>query len=110
MPGLQSFCVCTAIALASIYVFQLTWFAAWLVIDERRKQNNRNGLIPCIVHDEDHSAIGCSFDTSWLKEKFWVLYETLTASWVYKVLVILISGKNCEYYKKLKLETGAMSI
>jgi len=92
MPGLQSFCVCTAIALASIYVFQLTWFAAWLVIDERRKQNNRNGLIPCIVHDEDHSPIGCSFDTSWLKEKFWVSYETLTSSWVYKVLVILISG------------------
>ena len=41
MPGLQSFCVCTAIALGSIYVLQLTWFTAWLVIDERRRAANR---------------------------------------------------------------------
>merc|ERR1719283_107188 len=29
MPGLQSFCVCTAIGLAAIYLFQVSWFVAW---------------------------------------------------------------------------------
>ena len=60
MPGLQSFCVCTAIALASIYVLQLTWFTAWLVIDERRKEGRRDGLLPCLVHREDYQPASCS--------------------------------------------------
>ena len=32
MPGLQSFCVCTAIGLASVYLLTVTWFTAWLAM------------------------------------------------------------------------------
>ena len=93
MPGLQSFCVCTAIALASIYVLQLTWFTAWLVIDERRKEGLRDGLLPCLVHREDYQPASCSLGASLsLGDKFWSVYEAVTANIVYKSLIILVSG------------------
>ena len=93
MPGLQSFCVCTAIALASIYILQLSWFTAWLVIDERRKESGRNGLLPCIIHKpksslDDRQSI---FDTEKLKERFFHHYSRVTSHGLYKTVVILIS-------------------
>ena len=50
MPGLQSFCVCTAIGLGSIYLLQVTWFTAWLTLDEGRIELEGDGLIPCYTH------------------------------------------------------------
>ena len=50
MPGLQSFCVCTAIALGCIYILQVSWFVAWLVLDEKRILSSRNGILPCLSH------------------------------------------------------------
>ena len=49
MPGLQSFCVCMALALGSIYLLQITWFVAWMSLDEKRIAVGRNGCLPCIV-------------------------------------------------------------
>lgn len=48
MPGLQSFCVCTAIALAAVFLLTITWFAAWLALDEKRVAAGRDGLLPCL--------------------------------------------------------------
>ena len=42
MPGLQSFCVTVAIGLASIYILQITWFTAWLSLDQRRIDAGKN--------------------------------------------------------------------
>jgi len=92
MPGLQSFCVCTAIALASIYILQLTWFTAWLVIDERRKEAGRNGLLPCITHQEGSEPLGCNFNTEKLRDTFFHFYELVTAHWLFKTVVIIISA------------------
>ena len=92
MPGLQSFCVCTAIALASIYILQLTWFTAWLVIDERRKEAGRNGLLPCITHQEGSEPLGCNFNTEKLRDTFFNFYELVTAHWLFKTVVIIISA------------------
>ena len=78
MPGLQSFCVCTAIALASIYLLQLSWFTAWLALDERRKETRRDGLIPCLVHQEDWRPLGCSLTSSRLEGVGARLYERIT--------------------------------
>ena len=38
-PGLQAFCVTCALGIAAIYVLQATWFVAWLVVDERRRES-----------------------------------------------------------------------
>merc|ERR1719150_164751 len=92
MPGLQSFCVCTAIALASIYLLQLSWFKAWLGLDERRKEARRDGLIPCLVHPENWQPLGCSISSSWLEDGGWRLYERLTKHWAYKLTVLVISA------------------
>ena len=31
-----------------MYLYQITWFTAWLVIDQRRIVSNRNACLPCL--------------------------------------------------------------
>ncbi len=50
-PSLFSFCMCSAIAIAAIFVFQTSWFVAWMTLDHIRIQQKRDGLFPCIVHE-----------------------------------------------------------
>ena len=53
LPGLESFCAYCAIGIGAIYLFQCSWFVAWLSIDQRRIEARRDGLIPCcLVHRE----------------------------------------------------------
>jgi hypothetical protein len=52
LPGLQSFCISCAIAIASIFLLQTSWFVAFLALDEKRIEEKRNGLIPCISHEK----------------------------------------------------------
>jgi hypothetical protein len=52
LPGLQSFCISCAIAIASIFLLQTSWFVAFLALDEKRIEEKRNGLIPCISHKQ----------------------------------------------------------
>jgi len=59
MPGLQSFSVCTAISLGSIYLLQITWFVAWMYLDEKRILAGRSGLLPCIAIT-NHKPSSCS--------------------------------------------------
>ena len=56
MPGLESFCVCTAIGLGSIYLLQVSWFVAWMALDEARVAEGRDGLIPFFFHKTSHAA------------------------------------------------------
>ena len=50
-PSLQSFCVTSAIAIVAIYLLQISWFVAFMVLDEYRIEQKRNGLVPFIVHE-----------------------------------------------------------
>ena len=90
MPGLQSFCVCTAVGLASIYLLQLSWFTAWLVLDERRRAQARNSLLPCLVLTR--SDTGPSSPLTSHKLRLFSLYETLTTSWLYKAMVVMLAA------------------
>ena len=90
MPGLQSFCVCTALGLASIYTLQLGWFVAWLALDEQRIQEERNGFAPCVRHhktrteDSQEQETGCRwYLMSW--------YRSLLSSSLSKVVIVTIS-------------------
>ena len=47
--GLQSFCIYASIGLGCIFFLQVSWLLAWLVLDEKRIRENKNGLLPCIV-------------------------------------------------------------
>ena len=83
MPGLESFCVCTAIGLGSIFLLQLSWFLAFLYLDEMRVESGRDGLIPCVVHQnklEDRS----------LEESFVIeSYTRLLSTGVFKAVTIV---------------------
>ena len=48
LPALQSFCVYCAVGIAAIYIYQATIFFASMSIDQRRIENRRNGMFPCI--------------------------------------------------------------
>jgi len=86
MPGLESFCVCTAIGLGSIYILQVSWFVAWMALDEARIQSGRDGLLPCIVH-KDFQPPACleqSDNISVIK-----VYGKLLSSTVFKVITVI---------------------
>ena len=88
MPGLQSFCVCTAIALGAIYILQVSWFVAWLVLDEKRILSGRDGLFPCIVH-KDFEASECSKKDR--AESFVKSYLKLLSSRIYQIVIIMLT-------------------
>jgi len=89
MPGLQSFCVCTSIALAAIYLLQISFFTAFLAIDETRIKNGRNAIVPCYVHKDFDSP---SVTSSKLFSNFIKKYKKLLSSWLYKGAVLLLSS------------------
>ena len=52
LSGLRYFCVSCAMAIAAIYFLMITWFLAWLTIDQRRMEDKRNAFVPCIKYAE----------------------------------------------------------
>ena len=88
MPGLESFSVCTAIGLGSIYLLQISWFVAWMSLDERRISTGRDGLLMCIVH-KDFKPSKCSqqnFGDVVVKK-----YAQLLSSVIFKCLVTVFT-------------------
>ena len=47
LPSLRSFCLYCAVGMTAVYFFQATFFVACLAIDQRRIEQQRNGLLPC---------------------------------------------------------------
>lgn len=52
LPSLRSFCVFGAMCILMTYIYVVTFFVAVLTIDEKRVEMNRNGVLPCIVHED----------------------------------------------------------
>ena len=52
LPALKSFCVYCAVGIAAIYIYQATIFYAAMTIDQRRIEDKRHGLLPCIKYQE----------------------------------------------------------
>ncbi|KAF5289919.1 hypothetical protein FQA39_LY14928 [Lamprigera yunnana] len=50
LPSLQSYCFYCAAGVLMTFVFVLTFFIACFTLDEKRIQENRNGLVFCYVH------------------------------------------------------------
>ena len=79
MPGLQSFCVCTAL-------LQITWFVAWMSLDEKRIAVGRNGCLPCIVPEIlDKSAT----KKKHFGELIFKKYNQMLYSLTYKVVIAI---------------------
>ncbi|GMH91249.1 hypothetical protein TrVE_jg6783 [Triparma verrucosa] len=52
LPAVSYFCVTAALAVMSVFLIQITFFAACLAIDARRILNNRYDLLPCFVRKQ----------------------------------------------------------
>jgi len=89
MPGLEAFCVCTAIGLASIYLLQVSWFVAWMTLDEQRVESGRDGLLPCIVHKDFQPSACSNFETGVVVMKY---YAKLLTSTIFKVLIVILTA------------------
>lgn len=47
LPALRSFCLFAAVGIAAVYFFQATFFVAWFSLDQRRLEDNRQGIFWC---------------------------------------------------------------
>ena len=88
MPGLESFSVCTAIGLGSIYLLQVSWFVAWMSLDERRIATGRDGLLMCVVHKDYKPSPCCKQNLGDVVVK---KYAKLLSSVIFKFLVIVFT-------------------
>lgn len=89
MPGLQSFCISTAIGLAAIYLLQLSWFVAWMCLDEKRVLAGRDGVLPCIQHPPQSKGLGCTAPWSssgWTMAK---IYSQLLSSNIFRMTILI---------------------
>ncbi|XP_066996696.1 patched domain-containing protein 3 isoform X2 [Anabrus simplex] len=90
LPSLQSFCLYAAVGVLVTYVFQATFFVAVFVLDERRVQNSRNGLLFCIKH-HDYKPNTCSqMDLS--KRIFHILYNYVILTIPGQVFIVLLTA------------------
>ena len=80
--------MCTAIGLGSIYLLQISWFVAWMSLDEKRIGAGGDGILPCIVH-QDYQPPACSqTDYGQLIVK---KYASLLSSALFKASVIIFT-------------------
>jgi len=90
MPGLQAFCVSAAICIALIFVLQVSWFVAWLSLDQQRIEMRKHGLVPCITVEP---AENTSWDTETpMSKRLMERYSKLLDYGVFKVLVMIITS------------------
>lgn len=51
LPSLKSFCLFAALCILMTYLYVVTFFVAFLTLDEKRLAKNKNGCIPCVTHE-----------------------------------------------------------
>jgi len=90
MPGLESFCVSTAFGLAAIFLLQISWFVAWMSLDEARVLAKRDGVLPCVIHPDNSTGFSClpTLKSSW---NMGTLYAHLLGSKLFKVVALVVT-------------------
>ncbi|XP_043499813.1 patched domain-containing protein 3-like [Polistes fuscatus] len=83
LPSLQSFCIYAAVGVLVTFLLQITFFVAFFTLDAKRIQQKRNGLIPCIVHENYISKIVDPNET----------FSTKLIERLYSKIVLTVPGK-----------------
>jgi len=74
LPALRSFCLFCGFGILAVFFFQITWFLAWMAIDEGRKKDSSSAA-----------------RTSVLKRTFKGFGQLLTYNWMTKGLALLVT-------------------
>lgn len=85
LPSLKSFCIFAGLSILMTYIYVVTFFVAFLTLDEKRLAKNKNGAIPCITHKD--RKLWC--EPKLLPRFITFLYSKLILNKVGKSLVIL---------------------
>ena len=88
MPGLSSFCVTAAVCIAFIFVLQVSWTVAWLVVDQRRIESNKHGIFPCISLPETEMEQNSKISEQ--GDKLIQSYSNLFKYWPFKVNLVCL--------------------
>ena len=88
LPALSSFCIYAALGILFIYLYVITFFLAWLSLDQRRVEDTRDGCVCCWKRKE-WTPSECS-----QKSVMKTLFEKLAGVMVLlpaKVIVLLVT-------------------
>ena len=91
MPGLQAFCVSAAICIALIFLLQISWFVAWVSLDQQRIDLRRHGLAPWLTVEKDLAALPKKPVTP-LQKRLMTRYSRLLDYTLFKVAVLGLSS------------------
>ena len=60
LPALRNFCFYAAFGILFTFFFQVTWFVAWLTMDEWRRAGNRRDVACCLTVPKDACCACCA--------------------------------------------------
>ncbi|XP_026471686.1 protein patched homolog 2-like [Ctenocephalides felis] len=87
LPSLHSFCLYAAVGVFIIYIYTITFVVACFALDQQRIDNNYNGFIPCIKH-ENYVPNSCS-QTKFLEMFLSKLYSQVILTKFGKIIVLI---------------------
>ncbi|KAG8245135.1 molting cycle, collagen and cuticulin-based cuticle [Homalodisca vitripennis] len=87
LPALESFCLYAAAGVFFTFIYQATFFVAFLVLDEHRVAKQRNPFLLCVTHDkpvQSHNNVApCS------RPIINFIYSRIILTYPVKILVVL---------------------
>ncbi|XP_020280912.1 Niemann-Pick type protein homolog 1B-like isoform X2 [Pseudomyrmex gracilis] len=90
LPSLESFCIYAAVGVLVTFLLQITFFIACFTLDAKRIEQKKNGMLPCIVHENFTPKL--SDPSSALSWRFInALYSRVILTTPGKIIVILIT-------------------
>ncbi|KAF7285020.1 hypothetical protein GWI33_012334 [Rhynchophorus ferrugineus] len=89
LPCLESFCIYAAVGVFMTFFFALTFFSACFVLDQKRLEERRNGIIPCITH-KNYIPNKCS-QKNLTNNFIGTIYSKIILTTPGKIIVILIT-------------------
>ncbi|KAK0173536.1 hypothetical protein PV328_006715 [Microctonus aethiopoides] len=83
LPSLESFCIYAAVGVLVTFLLQVTFFVAFFTLDVKRMENKRNGMFPCIKHD--------NYEPNKINERQKKFRNAMR--WVYSNIILTTPGK-----------------
>ena len=106
LPALGNFCAYASMGIFAVFLQMITFFLAWLVIDQRRIDDKRDGIFCCVKKDVDWTPNVCSQKS--VMDMVFKTYAKAIDYSAFKALILLIScglfGAACYGVSQLKAE------
>lgn len=106
LPALGNFCAYASMGIFAVFLQMISFFLAWLVIDQRRIDAKRDGIFCCWKKDDDWTPNICSQKS--IIEMIFKIYAEAIEKSAFKAMVLLIScglfGVSCYGVSQLKAE------